>query len=108
VDLNHSLAGKSLTLEARILDIWAPREEYGGACQDIAEMVTQNGPGMQARWPGRATDFWSDIPFARLDPSPDGVFDGKPRMVHHLDATAWARSRVYIGASWRKVLGSWI
>lgn len=88
VDLNHPLAGKALTLEARILGIWAARDEHGGACQDIVEMVTKNGPGMQARWRGRATDFWSDIPFSRLDPSPDSVFYGKPRMVHHLDATA--------------------
>ena len=88
VDLNHPLAGKALTLEARIMDIWAAREEHGGACQEIAEMVTRNGPGMQARWRGRETDFWSDIPFARMDPSPDSLFYGKPRMVHHLDAAA--------------------
>lgn len=88
VDLNHPLAGRALTLEARVLDIWAAGEEHGGSCQDIAELTTQNGPGMQARWRGRATDFWSDIPFVRLDPSPDGTFYGKPRMIHHLDATA--------------------
>lgn len=88
VDLNHPLAGRELTLEARILDVWAGREEHGGVCHDIAEMVTQNGPGMQARWRGKETDFWSDIPFARLDPSPDAGFYEKPRMVHHLDATA--------------------
>jgi hypothetical protein len=46
VDLNHPLAGQALTLEARILDIWAARAEHGGACQDIAELATQNGPGM--------------------------------------------------------------
>jgi len=88
VDLNHPLAGRTLTLEARIQDVWAACEEHGGACQDTAELVTKNGPGMQARWRGRETDFWSDIPFVRLDPSPDGVFYETPRMVHHLDATA--------------------
>jgi SAM-dependent methyltransferase len=55
-----------LTLEARILDIWAAREEHGGSCQDIAELVTQNGPGMQARWRGKPTEFWADIPFIRF------------------------------------------
>ncbi len=88
VDLNHPLAGWALSLEARILDFRAGREEHGGACQGIAEMLTQNGPGMQARWRGKASDFWSEIPFARLDPSPDEVFYQKPRMVHHLDAAA--------------------
>lgn len=88
VDLNHPLAGRELTLEAQILDIWAAREEHGGACQDIAALVTQNGPGMQARWRGQPTDFWSDIPFIRFDSSPDSNFYEKPRMVHHLDATA--------------------
>jgi SAM-dependent methyltransferase len=88
VDLNHPLAGRVLTLEARILDIWAAREEHGGACQDVAELVTQNGPGMQARWRGKPTDFWADIPFIRFDSSPDSSFYEKPRMVHHLDANA--------------------
>lgn len=32
VDLNHPLAGRALTLEARVLDIWAAREGHGGAC----------------------------------------------------------------------------
>ncbi len=87
-DLNHPLAGRALSLEARILDVWAGREEHGGACRDIAEMLARNGPGMQARWRRTASDFWSEVPFARLDPSPDGVFYQKPRMVHHLDAAA--------------------
>jgi SAM-dependent methyltransferase len=113
VDLNHPLAGKALTLEARILDIWAAREEHGGACQDIAEMVTKSGPGMQARWRGRGTDFWSDIPFVRLDPSPDGVFYAKPRMVHHLDSTALSqiadlyRRLVPKGARILDLMSSW-
>ena len=57
VDRNHPLAGRALTMEARILDIWAAREEHGGACQDVAELVTHNGPGMQARWRGQPIDF---------------------------------------------------
>jgi hypothetical protein len=88
VDLNHPLADRELDLEARILDIWEGREEHGGACQDVAEIVAANGPGMQARWRNRPTDFWSDIPFARADPGPDADFYAKPRLVHHLDSTA--------------------
>ena len=90
-DLNNPLALKSLDLQARILDIWAAREERGGCCNDIAEMVTINGPGMQARWRGQATDFWHDRPFARLADEPDAAFYAMPRMVSHVDRTASAQ-----------------
>jgi SAM-dependent methyltransferase len=88
VDLNPPLAGRELRLETRILDIWAGREEHGGACSDIGELVSLNGPGMQARWRGRPTDFWSDLPFVRIDPGPDANFYTNPRLVQHLDTTA--------------------
>lgn len=88
VDLNHPLAGLPLSLEARILDIRAARDEHSSAVQDIIEIVAMNGPGMQARWRGQPTDFMSDNPFDRFDPSPDEVFYAKPRLVYHLDSTA--------------------
>jgi SAM-dependent methyltransferase len=88
VDLNHPLAQRKLMLTAKILDIWAAGEEHGGACHDIAELVTIGGPGMQARWRGEPTNFWSDIPFIRLAPDADAAFYAKPRFVDHLDATA--------------------
>ena len=62
-DLNNPLSDKALELQARILDIWETREEHGGSCNDVAEMITANGPGMQARWRDMPTDFWQDIPF---------------------------------------------
>ena len=88
VDLNHPLAQQDMALTTRILDIWEAAEEHGGSCHDIAELVTIGGPGMQARWRGRATDFWSDIPFIRFAPEPDEAFYAKPRFVDHLDANA--------------------
>jgi len=88
VDLNHPLAPRRLQLSVRILDIWEAGEEHGGACHDIAEMLTQGGPGMQARWRGQPTDFWSDIPFIRMAPEADQAFYVKPRFVDHLDARA--------------------
>ena len=88
VDLNHPLAARGLTLTAEILDIWAAGEEHGGACHDIAELVTLGGPGMQARWRAKPTDFWADIPFIRFAPEADDEFYAKPRFVDHLDATA--------------------
>ncbi len=90
-DLNNPLADKALDVSARILDIWAAGEEHGGSCNDVAEMLTANGPGMQARWRGQPTDFWQDIPFARMAGEPDAAFYAMPRMVSHIDRTGSAQ-----------------
>lgn len=87
-DLNNPLADKTLDISVRILDIWATPEEHGGSCNDIAEMITANGPGMQARWHGQPTDFWQDQPFARMADQPDAGFYAMTRMVSHVDRTA--------------------
>lgn len=88
VDLNHPLAGLPTVLEARVLDAWSAGDEHGGRCTDIAELVTIDGPGMQARWRARPTDFFSDQPFRRAVPEADAAFYAKPRLVDHLDRTA--------------------
>jgi SAM-dependent methyltransferase len=99
-DLNNPLADKVLDLQVRILDIWEAREEHGGSCNDVAEMITANGPGMQARWRGEPTDFWQDIPFSRMAGEPDAGFYAMPRMVSHIDKTAAAQ----IGKLYRRLL----
>jgi hypothetical protein len=90
-DLNNPLADRRLDLSVRILDIWESGEEHGGSCNDIAEMITANGPGMQARWRDQPTDFWQDLPFARMAGEPDAGFYALPRMVSHVDRTASAQ-----------------
>ena len=99
-DLNHPLAERALDLSVRILDIWAAGEEHGGSCNDIAEMITLNGPGMQARWRGQPTDFWQDLPFARVAGEPDAGFYAMPRLVPHVDQTASAQ----IGQLYQRLL----
>jgi len=84
-DFNHPLAAKALDVGMRIIRIWEGGQEHGGRCNDIIEMLTTNGPGMQARYNGSATDFWSDDPFVRQDSSADDTFYAKPRLVDHLD-----------------------
>ena len=97
-DLNNPLADKPLELQARILDIWAPGEEHPGSCYDVAEMLTRNGPGMQARWRALETDFWQDEPFARADETPDSRFYAAPRLVQHVDSMASRQvARLYAG-----------
>ena len=87
-ELNHPLAGRRLHVRAEILDAWDPGGERGGVCHDLASMVTDDGPGMQARWRSRPTDFWSDLPFTRAAPGPDAEFYRGARLVDHVDRTA--------------------
>lgn len=95
-DLNNPLADRRLELTVRILDAWTAGEDHAGSCNDIAEMLTVHGPGMQARWRGQPTDFWQDLPFARADDRPDADFYAQPRMVSHIDRTASSQlARLY-------------
>ena len=88
VDLNHPLAGKPARLSTRILESWAIVAEHGGRSNDVADMITGQGPGMQARWRGRPTDFFSGDAFARGNPGNDAEFYAQPRLVDHLDRLA--------------------
>jgi SAM-dependent methyltransferase len=90
-DLNHPLANRSLTFGVTIEEIWpATGEQRGGRCKDSAQLVTENGPGMQARWHQEATDFWSYDPFSRLLEESDTLFYAQPRLLSHLDTVAIA------------------
>lgn len=86
-DLNPPLAGHDLQLQARVV----AQHDHGrddGQTVDVARLLTARGPGMQACWRGRPTDFWVDGALEREDPDPDAAFYAEPRLVHHLDATA--------------------
>lgn len=113
VDLNHPLAGRPLRLSLAIEAIWARGEEHGIPCNEIGELVTRGGPGMQARWRSLPTDFWSDMPFMRADPRPDTQFYQNPRFVDHMDRTALAQvSALYgrlvpVGARVLDLMSSW-
>ncbi|WP_020503090.1 methyltransferase domain-containing protein [Lamprocystis purpurea] len=96
-DCNHPLAEQQLQLAVTIESIWAHGEERGGRCTDVADLVTANGPGMQARWRTLATDFWSDQPFTRRDARPDPMFYQAPRLVDHLDRAAIAEISALYG-----------
>lgn len=91
IDLNHPLAGQTLKIQVSIMDIWAAGYEKGGPCSDISELICNNGPGMQARWHGQASDLFSDMPFSRLAPEADAEFYASPRMNPHIDSAASAQ-----------------
>lgn len=88
VDIGHPLAGHEVMLAAVIHDIRASESERGGRAQDVPQLVAGHGPGMQARWRGRATDFFSDDAFRRTIEESDALFYAKPRFIDHLDTTA--------------------
>lgn len=87
VDFNHPLAGRPLELNVELSELRPKFAEQGGTCVDWLETVTE-GPGIQARWRGQPTDFFSENPFARKDEQPDEAFYEQPRLVDHLDAQA--------------------
>ncbi|ESQ14476.1 MAG TPA: class I SAM-dependent methyltransferase [Chromatiaceae bacterium] len=88
VDLNHPLADQPVELSLCIDWIGSKTDKRGGCCTEIADLVTADGPGMQGRWRGIPTDFFSDLPFLRADSRPDNLFYAQPRLVDHIDRTA--------------------
>jgi FKBP-type peptidyl-prolyl cis-trans isomerase 2 len=87
VDFNHPLAGKELILSGIVGKVENKATERGGSSVDWMEVLT-TGPGMQARWQGQQTDFFSAEAFIREDEAPDTRFYSEPRLVQHLDDTA--------------------
>ena len=87
VDFNHPLAGKGLTLTTIIGRVENKDNERGGTSNDWIEAVTA-GPGMQARWQDKQTDYFCDNAFSRDDSTPDSKFYFQPRYTQHIDDTA--------------------
>jgi len=86
-DFNHCLSAADLVVEVIVREVRAKHGELGGTSYDWVEAALK-GPGMQVRWQGQPTDFFSGHPFAREDQSDDLVFYEKPRLVDHLDRQA--------------------
>ncbi len=93
VDLNHPLAKAQypIKLEASLVQLLHTSEDHRDHCNDIANMITENGPGLQAVWSDVETDFFSGNPFKREDDAADAAFYGFPRLVNHLDGAAMQR-----------------
>ncbi|MFP4031127.1 MAG: methyltransferase domain-containing protein [Desulfococcaceae bacterium] len=95
VDFNPPMAGRKLTVSAEVSRVWEKFSDTGGGLTHWLEAASE-GPGMQVRWDGVPTDFFSGRPFEREDERPDGDFYAAPRFVQHIDATAIEGvSRIY-------------
>lgn len=94
-DLNHPLAAYPVDLTATVVDAWQKPYDRGGECTSLVECLA-DGPGMQVRWNGRATDFTGNGAFSREDERSDDRFYEKPRFVTHIDDRAIEEiSRLY-------------
>ncbi len=87
VDFNHPMAGKDMELLVTVRDVRAKQSDRGGRLMDWMETIAE-GPGMQARLNGKATDFFSDNAFSRSDEQNDILFYEKARLVNHIDSKA--------------------
>lgn len=87
-DLNHPLSRFDLQFTIQIQEIRQTSAERGGRCADWIEEVTQNGPGMQARFQGRQTAFEGKDCYRRRDEGDDSLFYTAPRLVGHIDSQA--------------------
>lgn len=112
VDLNHPLCKAQIELAVRLSDT-DELCEPGAVSTKHLGIVGNNGPGFQARWEGRATNFFSGTPFARADEDPDAAFYASPRLVTHIDSTAIAeicrlyRRHLTPGAHVLDLMSSW-
>ncbi|MGD9022687.1 MAG: methyltransferase domain-containing protein [Deltaproteobacteria bacterium] len=87
VDFNHPLATRAIELDVAVRSVGNKESDRGGRLTDWMA-VTTDGPGMQVRWNGNTTDFFSDSPFVRADEHDDRVFYEQPRLVTHIDSRA--------------------
>jgi ubiquinone/menaquinone biosynthesis C-methylase UbiE len=114
VDLNHPFAAFDASVEATVVEDLGMDAERGGRAHDLAQSLTERGPGMQAALPDRDTDFFYPQAFTRIDPRPDTQFYREPRFVQHLDTQATARIRgIYArflkpGMRVLDVMSSWV
>ncbi|NNF45728.1 MAG: methyltransferase domain-containing protein [Desulfofustis sp.] len=88
IDTNHPLAGYPLQVEALVKHTSTIAAQRGGSLNDIAQIITARGPGMQAPVDEIRYSFGGATPLKREDESNDRLYYRSPRLVHHLDATA--------------------
>lgn len=88
IDVNHPLAGYELEVEARVRETSSISAQRGGSLHDLAEVITEKGPGMQDTLEPARYTLTTDYPLKKDDESDDALFYRAPRLVHHLDSTA--------------------
>ena len=96
-DTNHPLARFPLTVEATMIQAIQTATQRGGAANDIAELLTINGPGMQVPDVRCVINPYGSYPLTRKSQEEESAFYRLPRFVHHLDSTARDHVRAIYG-----------
>ena len=86
-DFNHPMASFDVDIGVDIHQIDSAPSEHGGRCTEHLQELF-HGPGMQARYNGVATDFFTADSLFRMDDRADSAFYSIDRMVSHLDKRA--------------------
>lgn len=100
VDVNHPLARFELEVEALVQETSSISAQRGGSLHDIAEVITEKGPGMQDTLDPARYSLSNGAPLGREDETDDALFYRTPRLVHHLDDTA----RQQVGKMYQRLL----
>jgi len=87
-DTNHPLAKFPITIHALMVERLQVANQRGGSANDVAALLTQNGPGMQIPAGRIQVNPYREYPFARNNTVDDVEFYRSPRFVHHLDSKA--------------------
>ena len=87
VDTSHALCNYNTTVTIEESDSQADTHILQAG--QIPDFLT--GSGMQLRYKGKATDFFSDEPYLRADDSIDSEFYSRARHINHLDEAAQAQ-----------------
>jgi len=87
VNTSHALCDYSTTMTLERYE--SQQQGRTLLAKQIPDFLT--GPGMQLRYAGKETDFFSDDPFQRADNVIDSEFYSQPRHINHLDEAAQAQ-----------------
>ena len=99
-DINHPLAQFPLSITATMIESQDTATQRGGAANDIAEMLTMGGPGMQGPDVRCPINPYKLYPLTKSSDEEDKAFYRSPRLVHHLDG----RARGHVQAIYDRLL----
>lgn len=92
-DTNHPLATYQAAVEATMIKQLKAVVQRGGSANDLTDLLTSDGPGMQSPGGQFYNDIYRHYPFRRDNEEEDKEFYRSPRLVHHLDSTARSHLR---------------
>lgn len=87
-DTNHPLARYPLKIRLTMGRTLKSTPQRGGSLNDITEIITNSGPGIQIFPADHVKNVYDEYPFRRLNAVDDATFYQNARNIHHIDSTA--------------------